>query len=1013
MVVNKNLISLENEIESIEVNAVEDEKSNAKVNFTTLDRILNKYKASLPYPEVSNYATSNDYSEIYDLQFKKRQNKLYLEKIDEVKKYVNNTSLYCGHLKFGKSDIYFMDNSICPSQIFKHSDGSDLFLVNINDKLYNEVIQFWRFPSDHKNVVDFSRNITLSKRIVKDVDVIYDNNSSQFSDVTDAYLRKALIRNKDNNEIQSIIQTIQKKQDYLRTLSKNNAFIVQGCAGSGKTMVLLLRLRYLIYNNDILPNEYLLLTPGETYNEFIKNLSRQYNINSSNVHSYHSYYANLLGKTLEQNMIYSELVFDQDFLQHIYSEKFIKSVYKTFIEDVINQANEVIQFCDNLISSKYNEIKNGKTSEINDIKNDTFFKIKEQFSTLCGFMELPEVDSYESIPYVLSFLKLLVENERQYIDNFHHKDYDIKIEENDIRIISDDKIKSLLYQIDKEREAIKNASPFTKTSHQKKLELLISKYEAHKNKIIDELLSLNESSRKKQMSYLYYQIKQMIFRKLNDIYLNCQTFYLDSEVKINQLNEIISNSDDLFYQKYENQINVLNDFINTAVDLENFEQDIEEINPLNQSFYQYLYQGTELISSFKDSFDYSEEMENQFNLFKYFNQKSEAQLSYYVYLSLFNLSKRFIKEHFNVKLSNKYKHFWYLNLYCKYLSNSLLIKPKNYIFIDEAQDLSIAEIKLITKLNKNEIDTNHVKYPLLNLYGDVNQTITKHGIKNWNDLELNLDIYTLNDNFRNTNQIIHFCNKYLPFKMEKVGIDGPSVTFCPSLQMMINIEKSIRNSATLIVKDDYKKLDLIEFLKSYPLISNYTIFTVKEVKGLEFKEVFIFNKDMTENEKYIAYSRALIKLNVVEELPYSEQSINLIFSDGDDDEVGDDNTNMTAVNQNQTEAISVNEKSYSSKLEENKIFVHPALVDKITEIEVSGKYNGTFLIAPYTGKIKKYTSEKLESAFFEVYKNNHKMYLTILIDLTNRIIYINQPTWKVYKNQLIQPNIPFIKTTFY
>ena len=52
-------------------------------------------------------------------------------------------------------------------------------------------------------------------------------------------------------------------------------------------------------------------------------------------------------------------------------------------------------------------------------------------------------------------------------------------------------------------------------------------------------------------------------------------------------------------------------------------------------------------------------------------------------------------------------------------------------------------------------------------------------------------------------------------------------------------------------------------------ILDYKVFAVKEVKGLEFKQVIVLDGDMTVNEKYIAYTRALIQLYVVKNLPWS------------------------------------------------------------------------------------------------------------------------------------------------
>lgn len=65
-------------------------------------------------------------------------------------------------------------------------------------------------------------------------------------------------------------------------------------------------------------------------------------------------------------------------------------------------------------------------------------------------------------------------------------------------------------------------------------------------------------------------------------------------------------------------------------------------------------------------------------------------------------------------------------------------------------------------------------------------------------------------------------------------------------------------------------------------LRDYTVYTVKSVKGLEFKEVFVFDRDMCDNEKYIAYSRALAKLNVISSLPRVLDPAAQLYVDGED-----------------------------------------------------------------------------------------------------------------------------------
>lgn len=45
---------------------------------------------------------------------------------------------------------------------------------------------------------------------------------------------------------------------------------------------------------------------------------------------------------------------------------------------------------------------------------------------------------------------------------------------------------------------------------------------------------------------------------------------------------------------------------------------------------------------------------------------------------------------------------------------------------------------------------------------------------------------------------------------------------------------------------------------------NISILSVSSTKGLEFDVVYVFTKGMTNNERYIAYTRALSELIIIE-----------------------------------------------------------------------------------------------------------------------------------------------------
>ena len=129
---------------------------------------------------------------------------------------------------------------------------------------------------------------------------------------------------------------------------------------------------------------------------------------------------------------------------------------------------------------------------------------------------------------------------------------------------------------------------------------------------------------------------------------------------------------------------------------------------------------------------------------------------------------------------------------------------------------------------------------------------------------------------------MEYCNKKLDMRMQPVGVDMDEVSEYKDISAAIDYAENIKNDAVFIVKDEYAEADLENLLKGKG-IENYHIYTVKTVKGLEFKETFVFDDGMQRNEKYIAYTRALAKLNVIKNLPKSADREKITIIQGTDE----------------------------------------------------------------------------------------------------------------------------------
>ena len=176
-----------------------------------------------------------------------------------------------------------------------------------------------------------------------------------------------------------------------------------------------------------------------------------------------------------------------------------------------------------------------------------------------------------------------------------------------------------------------------------------------------------------------------------------------------------------------------------------------------------------------------------------------------------------------------------------------------YIYVDESQDYYDDEIKLIMSVEKN---------PILNIFGDINQNISKNRIlrKDWSRLKEILpkcSYFELNENYRNTKNIVDYCNKnIIKNNMIAIGPSGEDVI----IKKFTDISSIINNARDIEAVIIAKNADFINRIKE-----NYSnVFSILEAKGLEFKSVIVIDDGLDNNEKYVACTRALSVLIIYE-----------------------------------------------------------------------------------------------------------------------------------------------------
>ena len=165
------------------------------------------------------------------------------------------------------------------------------------------------------------------------------------------------------------------------------------------------------------------------------------------------------------------------------------------------------------------------------------------------------------------------------------------------------------------------------------------------------------------------------------------------------------------------------------------------------------------------------------------------------------------------------------------------------------------------------------------MFGDTAQALhTNCGIQDWRAQTGIGQIYTLNDNYRNTADIVDFCNRKYGSRMQYCGQPGtaraPRVVGAREGRRIILQEKPV-----VIVKNQQAFEELRERLAvperelayidtkiakvkvDERRIRCYSIFAAK---GLEFQTVLVYDKGMTRNQKMVACTRAMQELAVWE-----------------------------------------------------------------------------------------------------------------------------------------------------
>lgn len=672
-----------------------------------------------------------------------------------------------------RNDPYFArvdyDND---KKIYIGKNVVDGFVVDWRDKVCN---LYYRY-----NI--YIDNVQYNLSLVRDFEIVtgnycgftdkYSKKSEYSSDeesskiIADEYLLNVINASRRDKKANDIIRTIQRNQYEIITHSETANMVILGCAGSGKTMIMLHRLSYIVFNNKevdlnsiyiISPTKFLMMENDELSTSLNLAATNRMEARSFNIRILNEYYKrnktydhNHFGKTINNNML------QKPFIEHIYSQEFIKK-FKEEIQSILFFESE----------NRKNFIEQEETLLI------------DEFAAFCD--EGVEIESIQDIPIKL-----------EAINNYYEE---VKIAVSKLPYVNArKKIESLKEQI------------------------------ANNNKN-------NTISRKKEL------LEHLV------------NFWQMQDKEQRKENGEISLKDTMFDSVY-GYFDAFSDGFKANK--------------------QFLKQHPYLSDRFSDSFELIVQykpLAERLDRFKRFVLKNDKDY----HSELINRLIVDIKNQHHIDLDKVFEFEIFLHMVGCNVTFGCLHEEKVVVFVDEFQDYS-----------STELDSYAQTFPMavFNFFGDLRQKVNEKGLS-----ERDFDIsscsswerFAINENYRNAHQITEFVNSTFDMSMLPIGIDG-LVARHDINSRETEIEFSESDRVALIVKN----LELYDNIKAKQYMNVFqhcnvivdeeceikrgqlNIIPINFVKGLEFEQVFVVPNQMTENEKYVAFTRALNKLYVLD-----------------------------------------------------------------------------------------------------------------------------------------------------
>ncbi len=618
-----------------------------------------------------------------------------------------------------------------------------------------------------------------------------DKDSPSARQITDPFLLKVISQKRQQGQLTDIIASIQENQNDIITAPKERSLIVQGCAGSGKTMVLLHRLSFIKFNDRKLDIERIrILTPNSLFNMHINDLSRSLELDKIRRQTVDEYYCDLIG-TYWQRM--------QDRVRIASGRKGITPQEKDSVSlRLVKQikGGEGVTITPLLRQEMLSAAKETAETMLTELGLDAYSRIARQNEKLKPYIPAPGAHIVDAVCTALRGL----EGVKAELEHYSR----LGAEALAARESAAKTLKRFEALVSETSAADKLMDTFANTVLKQPKPDAFLKEEARrlteKKRQLEQRLSFPRLADDRRLE----AEKALRLTVRNQGYVRFWQAALDAHRAKRVLGMESDGSEGTL----------------SRVGLEPAEA--KQLSAIRSRL-------------------------AGFDVINWLSRSAEAAAA------------KQPKLHARGKL--------YAMLCVAYAAAGKLNHPDLMLCIDEAQDIGPEEYRLLHAVNGGRLH--------MNLYGDVNQLINKAtGTDDWGKLA---DIapfyrYTLNEDYRNTAEIIDYCNEVFGYGMSNIGISGKAVETIGFEEMAdrLSLELIGTRRVAVISAMPYsafvKKLGRggIAVNKGEMVPGEITYLTPLESKGLEFECCYVIPRGMTKAERYVACTRALGELCVVE-----------------------------------------------------------------------------------------------------------------------------------------------------